>query len=118
MFYAFWQNNSGGSYIADGTVEQLVIVEADNAGAANEFACIVGVYFGGVRKGIDCDCCGDRWYSVTEDDAYTVPALADRPVKQFFTTRNNKVNTVIYYKDGTKAYGVKPSWDEPREDNI
>jgi hypothetical protein len=21
-----------------------------------------GVYFDGVSKGMDCDCCGDRWY--------------------------------------------------------
>jgi hypothetical protein len=25
-----------------------------------------GVYFDGVNKGKDCDCCGDRWYTVME----------------------------------------------------
>jgi hypothetical protein len=21
-----------------------------------------GVYFDGIERGLDCDCCGDRWY--------------------------------------------------------
>ena len=26
------------------------------------------VYFDGIRKGIDCECCGDRWYGAEEWD--------------------------------------------------
>ena len=34
-------------------------------GLAQKYA---GVYFDGVRKGRDCDCCGDRWYGALEYD--------------------------------------------------
>ena len=32
---------------------------------ANDIAQGNGIYFNGVADGIDCDCCGDRWYPVT-----------------------------------------------------
>ena len=30
--------------------------------AANRTAQDKGLYFDGVEKGIDCECCGDRWH--------------------------------------------------------
>jgi hypothetical protein len=61
MFYTFFQNNSGGHFIGPHTV----IVEANDAAEANEIAEEKGgVYFDGVIRGMDCECCGDRWYRV------------------------------------------------------
>ena len=60
-YFKFRQNNSGGAFA--GT--PLVFVQADNAADANSIAQQNGVYFNGVADGVDCDCCGDRWYPVT-----------------------------------------------------
>lgn len=109
-FYTFWQNNSGGVYHEDGAVEEVVIVEADTAADANVEACNIGVYFNGVEKDIDCECCGDRWSPVEEWDAYEVPSLAEQAITTFTDKRTNKVNVVIYRKDGSRIYGVRPSW--------
>lgn len=46
-----------------------VYIEAENAEEANEKALQIGIYFNGVEDGIDCPCCGDRWYPVSERDA-------------------------------------------------
>ena len=63
MFYVFRQNNSGGSWDIDelNCIGKIVIVEADNEDLAVEEALKIGLYFDGVKKGIDCECCGDRW---------------------------------------------------------
>ena len=68
-YFKFSQNNSFGHY--NGT--PLVFIQADNAKAANAIAQDNGIYFNGVADGIDCDCCGDRWYPVQDDDALDVP---------------------------------------------
>ena len=68
-YFKFRQNNSFGVF--RGT--PLVFVQADNAADANRIAQDHGVYFNGVADGIDCDCCGDRWYPVHDDDAQDAP---------------------------------------------
>ena len=68
-YFKFKQNNSFGHY--NGT--PLVFIQADNAKAANAIAQDNGIYFNGVADGIDCDCCGDRWHPVHDDDALDVP---------------------------------------------
>jgi hypothetical protein len=68
-YFKFRQNNSFGHFV--GT--PLVFVQADNAADANSIAQDHGVYFNGVADGIDCDCCGDRWYPVYDDDAQDAP---------------------------------------------
>ena len=68
-YFKFNQNNSFGHF--SGT--PLVFIQADNAKAANAIAQDNGIYFNGVADGIDCDCCGDRWHPVHDDDAMDVP---------------------------------------------
>ena len=64
--FQFRQNNSGGQYMGP----KLVVVKADDADQANQIAQDQGpVYFDGVADGIDCDCCGDRWYPVHDFNA-------------------------------------------------
>jgi hypothetical protein len=78
--WVFTQNNSGGSYdypewtgpadlggvfaAYDWQDQQVdVWVMAESEEEANRLAeQYAGVYFDGVEKGLDCDCCGDRWY--------------------------------------------------------
>ncbi len=61
-FYHFRQNNSGGSFIGPAI---SVLVEADSADEANAIAEANGIYFD-FEYEIDCDCCGMRWWPVTE----------------------------------------------------
>jgi|TARA_R110001583_G_scaffold35810_1_gene118650 hypothetical protein len=64
--FQFRQNNSGGRDIGP----KNVIIQADNAADANNIAqAQAKIYFCGVDKGIDCDCCGDRWHAVHDFDA-------------------------------------------------
>lgn len=60
-FYLYEQNNSEGVFQVDHGVDINVIIEANNIYMANKIAKRHGVYFNGVDKNIDCDCCGDRW---------------------------------------------------------
>ena len=69
-YFKFRQNNSFGHFV--GT--PLVFVQANNAARANRIAQDNGIYFNGVADGVDCDCCGDRWYPVNDGDAQAQPS--------------------------------------------
>jgi hypothetical protein len=93
-FFTFGQNNSGGSFVTNDSVAEYVIVEADNADAANSIANDIGIYFNGVKDGIDCDCCGDRWYRVDDRDADQEPNIYGKhPAEQ-------KYHCFVYYSTG------------------
>ena len=62
MFYEFSQTNSGGHFVVDDKVCHRLFIEADTSKEATEKAEELGCYWDGVDKGIDCPCCGDRWY--------------------------------------------------------
>jgi len=67
--FRFWHNNTGGFF---NDIEPVtpnvrtdghdVYIEAETASEANKIAESNGIYFDGVSKDIDCECCGDRWY--------------------------------------------------------
>ena len=78
-FYMFDQNNSGGSY---GGPAIILIVEADNADEANVIAEAHGVYFDDDYD-IDCDCCGTRWYRVSEYSATERPEVYGQPAEEY-----------------------------------
>ena len=61
-FYEFSQNNSGGTFTVDDDLCGRLIIEADSPEDAISKAEDLGCYWDGVAKGIDCPCCGDRWY--------------------------------------------------------
>lgn len=65
-FYQFDQNNSGGSFDVDDKVCHRLFIEADSEEEATSKAEFLGVYFNGCDDGIDCYCCGDRWYGSEE----------------------------------------------------
>ena len=62
MFYEFNQNNSGGYFDVDENLCHRLYIEADTQSEAISKAEELGCYWDGVYKGIDCPCCGDRWY--------------------------------------------------------
>lgn len=80
-FYDFQQNNSGGRWIYNDLLAVHTIVEADTSEQAERFAEEIGIYFNGVRAGIDCPCCGNRWSTVW-DDPDDEPLVYDVPVTE------------------------------------
>ena len=68
-FYEFDQNNSGGSHSVDSNLCHRLIIEAMNENEACDIAEGMGVYFNGCDDGMDCPCCGDRWYRPSEMNA-------------------------------------------------
>jgi hypothetical protein len=72
-FYEFTQNNSGGDFITNDNLCHRLVIEATDASVATEKALSLGVYFDGIEKGVDCSCCGDRWYSIDEYNALKFP---------------------------------------------
>lgn len=69
-FFYFMQNNSGGDFHFDEHrgITCNVVIEAGSPESANELALTKGLYFDGCADGLDCPCCGDRWYAVRHDD--------------------------------------------------
>ena len=65
-FYLFNQNNSGGFFKSDKNITNNVAIEAESLAKAEAFAFSIGIYYNGCEDGIDCECCGDRWYKPSE----------------------------------------------------
>lgn len=104
-FYTYDQNNSGGIVDIDekNGITVFVIVEADNADQANRRAEEIGLYWDGVDRGMDCECCGDRWYRADPDDpGDDTPKLE---VLEFFTRYAPEGRVIaIHYLDGSIAW--------------
>ena len=67
MFFLLRQNNSYGVYEdIDQFSAVYLAIETDREYDAIDIAIDNGVYFRGVERGIDCPCCGDRWYNYFE----------------------------------------------------
>ena len=98
-FYTYSQNNSGGFFCEPA---KYVIVEADSQDEANEIAQEHGVYFNGCATGVDCSCCGDRWYPCWED-ATDEPMIYNTPAAEYKDDflRDPVPVYVCYRKDGS-----------------
>lgn len=107
MFYTYRQNNSGGSFKITKKIKHYVIIEADSAKEADEKAESIGLYFDGVKKDIDCPCCGDRWH-----EAYSLgvgiegtekPEIWGQSVLKYLKEKEWspwKEEAIVYYKNG------------------
>lgn len=62
MFYEIDQNNSYGVFDVTDTLCHRLFIEADSVEQATAKAEELGCYWDGVSNGVDCPCCGDRWY--------------------------------------------------------
>lgn len=100
-FYEFHQNNSGGDFVQDENLDAYVIVEATSAEDANERAWHLGVYFDGCHIGVDCPCCGDRWYPVDENDASAEPSIYGEPI--LLSLKGFRTDCVVHYLDGKRV---------------
>lgn len=107
MFYNFRQNSSFGRWVTDENLTTNVIIEADNAEQANARAEALGIYFDGCDDDIDCPCCGDRWYPVSEFDAEETPSIYGEPASDWKHAKNrmiwNNPDVIIHHADGTKT---------------
>jgi hypothetical protein len=107
-WFLFDQNNSGGSFVVDKEVCHRVFIEADSEGEAEEKAFYMGIYYDGVMSGMDCPCCGDRWYSA---DKKTFPYKYSKGIEfesveeyaQYLADEYGwtKPDARLFYKDGT-----------------
>lgn len=77
FFYEFSQNNSGGSFDVDDKVCHRLFIEATTLKKAIKKAKELGVYFNGCDKGLDCSCCGDRWYKIDEYNKIDLKKLSE-----------------------------------------
>lgn len=82
-FWQYDQNNSFGSFDFDEEhgITAHVIIEAMSSEEADERLIGIGGYFDGCEDGIDCPCCGDRWYCAQDKDGDPVPMFYGQPVK-------------------------------------
>lgn len=114
MFYTFRQNNSGGVFEVNDSVKHYVIIEADSAEEANDIASEnTDIYFNGVDKNMDCECCGDRWFVVDELDGTETPTIYGVDVFKYKDALPSfKPEYIIYYKDGRIVTGKCYKVDE------
>jgi hypothetical protein len=75
MIYSFRQNNSGGYYTKP--AKFIVVSGANDSEHASEIAMQIGMYTHGVAAGMDCSCCGDRWYNMADEYDSLADALLD-----------------------------------------
>jgi hypothetical protein len=66
FFFEFSQNNSGGHWDVNDKLTHRLYIESHSEKEATRFAEDLGVYFNGCEDGMDCECCGDRWYGCTQ----------------------------------------------------
>lgn len=121
-FWHFRQNNSYGIFDENDVVQINVIIEGKDADDARQrFEKVIGSY----SQSGDCPCCGDRWSSwyAENSDGQSVPLVygesillyenADEVSESVALTKGKKlsmdINTVVYYLDGIKSFGLAPS---------
>lgn len=105
MFYQFRQNNSGGSYDIDDDISSNVVVEGVDSDDCYQRAQKIGIYFDGVLKGQDCDCCGDRWYG-GDEITFSLDHANEVLTQDYSTFRFDHNVTVIHYLNGDRKYIV------------
>lgn len=121
MFYIYDQNNSGGGFYVDHDrgISNYVIVEADTPEEANNTAETLGIYFNGCEAGMDCECCGDRWYAAGKGDGTDTPEVNRKEVEGVRVFEGeikwtSGAEGYIHYKDGR----VEPFWEEVPDSDI
>ena len=108
-FYYFSQNNTGGSFRIkpEQGIAEYVIVEATSYKDANARAQHIGLYFDGKATGVDCSCCGSRWYAKYDEDGATeVPSVYGKPVESYADYFAS--GYYIHYIDGRIVGGKFP----------
>lgn len=101
LFYHYSQKNSFGTFDknAEDGIGTDVIIEAYSAQDANKRAKKIGIYFNGVNKGIDCPCCGDRWYKAYDGEGTISPTINGNALDEI-KRRDYRKEAYIHYIDG------------------
>ena len=102
-FFLYHQNNSGGFFDQDKNVNVNVIIEARYEYESNRIAEDIGIYFEGVMKGMDCQCCGDRW-----DESPDYYDTIEEALEDTYTMWGG---TIAYLSDG-KSYRIEVEGDK------
>jgi hypothetical protein len=95
-WYTFSQNNSGGYFVDDDNVCEIVSIQARNAESAVRFARHI------MDNSDSCPCCGDRWsFYMDESDGYDVPTVYGRPLVGYrdFAFRRK---VILHYASGDR----------------
>ena len=110
MFYSFDQNNSGGFFIINDKVCHRILIEADTKEDAIAKAEELGCYWDGVAQGIDCPCCGDRWYGcdAVDIEKYTTEGHTATVYGGIYDSAEDKWNA----RYGRYEIVEKPAWIE------
>lgn len=95
-WYTFMQNNSGGSFVENDNVCEIVSIQAETAKDAVRFAKRI------MDNSNSCDCCGPRWsFYIDENDGYDVPSLYGEPMvgakRLMFRSQ-----AILHYADGRR----------------
>lgn len=100
-YYHFSQNNSGGEFDFDESkgITRHVVIEAENASEANQIALRIGMYWNGVSEGIDCSCCGDRWWPCNEGDGLDYPHVYSDVPEDYAIGMSDRI-IAVHHKNG------------------
>ena len=104
-FFVYQQHNTGGSWVTTAALSKWVIIEAEDARQANSTAERIGMVFDGVEKGIDCACCGDRWYPARDDDQGISRMVTGEGRVKVMADRSSITDTTIYWHNGNQGFG-------------
>lgn len=100
-FFTYMQNNNGGYF--DKKYAQFIIIEAKNKFIANEKVLKIGLYFDGIKKGIDCSCCGNRWEPVINDnEGKETPLIFGKHPREHRSLFRDISFCNIYYEDDSE----------------
>lgn len=109
-FYAITQNNSGGSFVIDGKLCHRMFIEAESYNEAVRKAEGLGCYWDGVEDGMDCRCCGDRWYRPDEVNLDgIVKKYGGYPVNKFIHNMDDATSVFRRMYEGMEWH------EEPKE---
>lgn len=112
MFFEFDQNNSGGEYVINTElgIGEKIIIEAKTAQEAEKKFKALGQAHG-LGFYSYCDCCGERWFGVTEEMqtlAYNDIAIEHYPIARTAVEKMldgyidaDCANLFIHFADGT-----------------
>lgn len=106
-FYTYGQNNSGGGFMVNDNVTFTVIIEADNASAADEKAEEIGIYFDDDYE-VDCKCCGTRWDRAWAEGTET-PTRYGKPIEERdeMWAKPGQPYAYVYHANGDKVVHTK-----------
>lgn len=92
-WWDFHQNNSGGYFIKNSEVDEIVLIQAYNADEANKKAFKIFEDHSSY-----CSCCGKRW-SYTYEDGCSEPSVYGEPLDEYEFFEKDSA-ALLYYHNG------------------